>query len=126
MDSIYENFPLKKMNSEEGESLKSKKRRSTTDIQKILPQNNLLKIKPKSSKSFSEMFFNRNLEENERKGSEELLTNGDENDEGKKMQSTPTSTLDDGYESCNSTPLVSGIFELITKIIHIHVLLTFI
>ncbi|RZB39616.1 hypothetical protein BDFB_009982 [Asbolus verrucosus] len=123
--SIYENLPLKKLHSE-SESLKiknsqnfpetkQKKRKSTPDIQKISPQNNIPK-KPKSSKSISEMFFNRNHEPNDnvdKRESEENLTSNEEKTNGedscKKTQSTPTSTLDDGYESCNSTPLVSGL-----------------
>jgi hypothetical protein len=111
--SIYENLPLKKLDSE-SESLKNsqnipdkqKKRKSTPDIQKISPQNNIPK-KPKSSRSISEMFFNRNHEANDTEA-REIVDDKAADDSSKKVQSTPTSTLDDGYESCNSTPLVSG------------------
>jgi hypothetical protein len=111
--SIYENLPLKKLDSE-SESLKNsqnipdkqKKRKSTPDIQKISPQNNIPK-KPKSSRSISEMFFNRNHEANDTEA-REIVDDKAADDSSKKVQSTPTSALDDGYESCNSTPLVSG------------------
>jgi hypothetical protein len=113
--SIYENLPLKKLDSE-SESLKNsqnipdkqKKRKSTPDIQKISPQNNIPK-KPKSSRSISEMFFNRNHEANDTEA-REIVDDKAADDSSKKVQSTPTSTLDDGYESCNSTPLVSGLY----------------
>ena len=123
--NIYENLPLKKLNSDDSSKtrngqnseVKQKKRKSTPDIQKVSPQNNIPK-KPKSSRSISEMFFNRNLEhaDNADRESEENLTSGgekiDAEESCKKVQSTPTSTLDDGYESCNSTPLVSGLLNL--------------
>jgi hypothetical protein len=113
--SIYENLPLKKLDSE-SESLKNsqnipdkqKKRKSTPDIQKISPQNNIPK-KPKSSRSISEMFFNRNHEANDTEA-REIVDDKAGDDSSKKVQSTPTSALDDGYESCNSTPLVSGLY----------------
>lgn len=113
--NIYENLPLKKLNSDSEalktknqiSEIKQKKRKSTPDIQKVSSQNNIPK---KTSRSISEMLFNRNHDSSDDK-SEENLTGEKSNGEDscKKIQSTPTSTLDDGYESCNSTPLVSGL-----------------
>ncbi|XP_023313152.1 sodium-dependent noradrenaline transporter-like [Anoplophora glabripennis] len=104
---------------------KQKKRKSSPEIAKVSPQG-LLSKRPKSSKSISEMFYKNHYEVNENApndefGSSETLraSNGVgkvSNDNGgseewKKsinVHTTPTSTLDDGYESSNSTPLVSG------------------
>lgn len=116
---------------------KQKKRKSTPEITKIAGQNMMSTKKPKSSKSITEMFFknhnqtstpevNENLTPTTKEsfGSDETLkasNNGNnkmnneilcKSDEDLKkitnIQSTPTSTFDDGYESSNSTPLVSG------------------
>ncbi|XP_060516213.1 sodium-dependent noradrenaline transporter-like [Cylas formicarius] len=135
MSHICDNLPLKslqKMNIEQCPSYKIKtiqnslkqeekaERRKSTDDVKYSSS-----VRPRSSRSFSEIFFRnrttrRNGELKEQCGSNETLrTNG--NDEhmvngkseedlkkGTTIHSTPTSTLDDGYESSNSTPLVSG------------------
>ncbi|XP_049816938.1 sodium-dependent noradrenaline transporter-like [Aethina tumida] len=137
---IYDNLPLKPLarNTEKPEQSserqklntldsKQKKRKSTPEIQKITQH--FLNKKPKSSRSFSEMFFknhneiNENVEDkfgssetikasaNGKKMDEESLKSGKSSEDLKKLtnvQSTPTSTFDDGYESSNSTPLVSG------------------
>lgn len=104
------------------QSIKERKRKSSLDIQNISQQKGYLKD-PKSSRSISEIFFKNhcevreNISPQEEFGSDETLkaANGDKgseySDDPKKTtnaQSTPTSTLDDGYESSNSTPLVSG------------------
>ncbi|XP_044263787.1 sodium-dependent noradrenaline transporter-like isoform X1 [Tribolium madens] len=108
--NIYENLPLKKLGESETSKnliseIKQKKRKSTPDIQKVSSQNNISK-KAKSSRSISEMLFNRNDDKSDENLSGREKSNGE--DSCQKIQSTPTSTLDDGYESCNSTPLVSG------------------
>ncbi|KYB26417.1 sodium-dependent noradrenaline transporter isoform X1 [Tribolium castaneum] len=108
--NIYENLPLKKLGDSETSKnliseIKQKKRKSTPDIQKVSSQNNISK-KAKSSRSISEMLFNRSDDKSDENLSAGEKSNGE--DSCKKIQSTPTSTLDDGYESCNSTPLVSG------------------
>ncbi|KAK9873733.1 hypothetical protein WA026_002091 [Henosepilachna vigintioctopunctata] len=154
--NIYENLPLKTLNKKdtkqaENEPLvsqkiktvqnifnpldfKPKKRKSNPDIYNRIPSN--VSRKPKSSKSISEMFFNKNtnglnetlgnlkIGTNSTKSKESLCKNsGDKQDnenvktakvqsnsrDKSVLQSTPTSSvLDDGYESCNSTPLVSA------------------
>lgn len=109
---------------------KQKKRKSTPEVTKVSDTAR----KPKASRSLAEMFFknhNQSVEICEKlspsresfgssdtlkasnngnnKLNNEILCKSDE--DLKKMtnvQSTPTSTLDDGYESSNSTPLVSG------------------
>ncbi|CAH0550554.1 unnamed protein product [Brassicogethes aeneus] len=127
MSNIYDNFPLKPLikgnETTEDQDNKQKKRKSNPDVHKITQ--NILHKKPKSSRSFSEVFFkNHNDYSEEKFGSSETIkaTNGKNHDEVsiksknsiedlKKLanvQSTPTSTFDDGYESSNSTPLVSG------------------
>lgn len=103
-------------------SSKEKKRKSSPDIQKT-PHQRAVTKNPKSSRSISEIFFKNHCEINdnvslrEEFGSNETMKaandeNGAEtNEDSKKLtnvQSTPTSILDDGYESSNSTPLVSG------------------
>lgn len=106
---------------------KQKKRKSSPEIAKVSPQS-LLSKRPKSSKSVSEMFYKNHFEVNENGqndefGSSETLRasngvgkmnndNGSSEDwkKGINVHSTPTSTMDDGYESSNSTPLVSGNF----------------
>lgn len=141
---IYENLPLKPLNIDDNvanaeresllksqktkNALKPKKRKSTPEIIKVSPQNNI----PKQSRSVAEI--SNNLEENDLKvnssSSETLKAGNDgsssnyeisprrskEEEDGTKVyqkttvHSTPTSTLDDGYESCNSTPHGSGMF----------------
>lgn len=115
--------------------LKPKKRKSNPDIYNKIPLNT--SRKPKSSRSISEMFFSKNSnglnesvgnskkENNSSRSNESLCRNsgdrqdnesvksgnrGESNvkDKTSNIHSTPTSTFDDGYESCNSTPLVSG------------------
>lgn len=96
-----------------------KKRKSSPDIQKIAYQKVSSKM-PKSSRSASEVFCKNDAEINENvlkddfgsnetlKASDEEKCNENEVKKARNVQSTPTSTLDDGYESSNSTPLVSG------------------
>lgn len=101
---------------------KERKRKSSPDIQKP-PQHKTTVKNPKSSRSISEIFFKNhceiidNISPQEEFGSNETLKAASEekapeiNEDSKKttnIQSTPTSILDDGYESSNSTPLVSG------------------
>lgn len=98
------------------------KRKSSPDIQRVVVHKGNSK-KSKSSRSISEIFFknhyevNDNVSQQEEFGSSETLKAVSEekppgiSDEFKRntnIQSTPTSGLDDGYESSNSTPLVSG------------------
>lgn len=103
-------------------STKEKKRRSSPDIQKgALPKGSTKNSK--SSRSISEIFFKNHCEVSENTspqeefGSNDTLKavkeeksteNADDFKKATNVQSTPTSTLDDGYESSNSTPLVSG------------------
>lgn len=104
------------------QTTKERKRKSSSDIQKPTLQKGTAK-NSKSSRSISEIFFKNNCEINdnvspqEEFGSSETLKAANEekitdiSDESKKattVHSTPTSILDDGYESSNSTPLVSG------------------
>lgn len=133
---IYNSFALKPLrgrdNKENVEETKiktvqntfaqsDKKRKSTPDLPK-LP---IFSKRSKSSKSFSEMFYknHREVGSDEFGSSDTLKAANDESfvgDDLKKptnVQSTPTSTLDDGYESSNSTPLVSGIHKLSIKIV---------
>ncbi|KAL3288411.1 hypothetical protein HHI36_002859, partial [Cryptolaemus montrouzieri] len=113
---------------------KPKKRKSNPDIYNKIPSN--AARKPKSSKSISEMFFSKNTNglnetlgnskkgNNATKSNESLCRNSGDKQDNESVKSgskgepnikdkssnvylTPTSTLDDGYESCNSTPLVS-------------------
>lgn len=104
----------------------------TTEGQTPKFQNNL-KTRPKVSKSIADLFFRSSKRAKEALRNSTVLkdvqtTNEDKRDdnssksievedEDKKVNlktgnqhSTPTSTFDDGYESCNSTPLGSGKF----------------
>ncbi|XP_074035865.1 sodium-dependent noradrenaline transporter [Leptinotarsa decemlineata] len=126
MSHIYDNFPLKpldkttdisqsKIVSKNNLSLdiKEKKRKSSPDIQ-VTGQSFFGK---RSSKSFSDMARRQcdnskgvDVVEKEEFGSSETIKASNENGHNKKsnVHSTPTSTLDDGYGSSNSTPQVSG------------------
>lgn len=117
--------------------IKPKKRRSTSEIQKTCQQNT--KNNPKTSKSVTDMSMANSRQneindnsENARK-LKELSTDRKSNSTGSpspnkptppdfdddektnmkqdNQHSTPTSTFDDGYESCNSTPYGSGMCE---------------
>lgn len=103
---IYENLPLKPLTNGddkenlhvEGQKVKSsqypvegkpKKRKSTPELQKIIPQNNMIKNNPKTSKSVTEMLFGHSKHSSENKlasekmqASEKLL----ENTEGEKLR----------------------------------------
>lgn len=121
-----------------------KNRKSAPEIQK-LSQNSGYKGRPKPSRSITEMFFrsgrrHKEVNENVEKTNQNVLKepnevmhgaevddvgskDSDTVDEEKKLlgqKGTPTSNLDDGYESCNSTPLGSGkfnfVFPYLTKI----------
>lgn len=114
-NNMYENLPLRKMRDESSQNfteINQKKRKSTPEIERVSSQNAIPK-KTKSSKSISEMFFNEvddNISGQDSGSAETLKSIGEENGKkGTTVQSTPGSTLDDGYESYNSTPLVSGI-----------------
>lgn len=112
-----------------------KNRKSAPEIQK-LSQNSGYKGRPKPSRSITEMFFrsgrrHKEVNENVEKTNQNVLKepndvihgtevddvggkDSDTVDEEKKLlgqKGTPTSNLDDGYESCNSTPLGSGKFN---------------
>lgn len=126
-----ESEPLKNTQNSYQNEFNPKKRKSTSEIQKPI-QNNILKNNPKSSKSLSEMVLsnktqnevNANGEKRKSESSETIKALGDgqksskstktanEEDAGETkpgvQHSTPTSTFDDGYESCNSTPHGSG------------------
>lgn len=140
MSNIYDNFPLNALKKTNREALhipniKSiqntfkastgvrDKRRNSPDIQRVIHKGN--SRKSKSSRSISEILFknhcevNDNLSQQEEFGSNETLKAVNEDkppgiaEEFKRntnIQSTPTSGFDDGYESSNSTPLVSGKF----------------
>lgn len=113
----------KKLSHQTPSASKAKKRKSASEIPK-LPVN-----KGKPSKSVSETFGSSKRETSS--SSETLKANEDafssyetspktskeKGEETKVVQklvvhSTPTSILDDGYESCNSTPHGSGRFSL--------------
>lgn len=100
-----------------------KKRKSASEILSA-PFKNI----PKSSKSLTEMGINsktqndiNGTEKRKSESTETVKATGDEQQKSPKLQnnldddikpgnphSTPTSTFDDGYESCNSTPHGSG------------------
>ncbi|KAG5878715.1 hypothetical protein JTB14_022163 [Gonioctena quinquepunctata] len=130
MSHIYDNFPLKSLNkatdSCQAKTLiskpifssesKDKKRKSSPDIQ-VAAQSFFGK---RSSKSFSDMTkkscdSSKGVEKEEfgssdtlKAGIEEKVCNQNGHNKKSNMHSTPTSTMDDGYGSSNSTPQVSG------------------
>lgn len=127
---IYENLPLQPLDKAETQSLlkansvkTSKKRKSASEIPRL--HNSVSKGRP--SKSVSETFSSTKREESTSSSSETLKAANEDvfssyeaspktsKSDGKAAHklvthSTPTSTLDDGYESCNSTPHGSGEF----------------
>ncbi|KAF7281952.1 hypothetical protein GWI33_003974 [Rhynchophorus ferrugineus] len=129
MSHVYDNIPLKPFKNEKTVA-EQQQGSATTKIKTI--QNNLaqeerkrkgsedvarscslkMRKKPKSTRSLSDVFFKgQNGVSAERFGSSETIPAEKSEEDLKKVttiHSTPTSTLDDGYESSNSTPLVSG------------------
>lgn len=138
MSNAYDNFSLNQLKQTNKEtlhmpkvktiqntfnpstSIKDKKRKSSPDIQRVALHKGNSK---NSSQSIPEIYFknhyeiNVNVSQQEFGSNETLKAAGEEKpndicDESKKftnIQST-TAVLDDGYESSNSTPLVSGKF----------------
>ncbi|XP_050293388.1 sodium-dependent noradrenaline transporter-like [Anthonomus grandis grandis] len=129
MSHIYDNIPLKPFKREKYEPEQKSSSKIST-VQKNLRQEeqeeekrrkgsaDLLRSctglvqKKTKSKSISEMFFRvQNGVPTDEFGSSETIKAEKSEEDLKKVttiHSTPTSTLDDGYESSNSTPLVSG------------------
>ncbi|XP_048517887.1 sodium-dependent noradrenaline transporter [Dendroctonus ponderosae] len=126
MSHVYDNIPLKpfkrdKLAVEQKSSSRistiqnnlkqedEKKRKGSADFLKSCSAQVQKKTK---SKSISEMFFKgQNGVSSEDFGSNDTICAEKSDEDLKKtttIHSTPTSTLDDGYESSNSTPLVSG------------------
>ncbi|XP_066249427.1 sodium-dependent noradrenaline transporter-like [Euwallacea similis] len=121
MSHVYDSIPLKPFrramaeqkkistvqNNLKEEDEKRQQRKGSADILR-----SCAKPKKPKSRSFSEMFFkSQNGVPAEDFGSNETLRAEKSDEDLKKtttIHSTPTSTLDDGYESSNSTPLVSG------------------
>ncbi|CAG9834597.1 unnamed protein product [Diabrotica balteata] len=112
---IYENLPLKKLNKNLSELSRSNKfafpdeqKRKVTSpeiqdsLETLLETKSVAKAGKKSEnpKDFG------STETIKANNEEKSCSN--QNGQNKKIQSTPLSTLDDGYGSSNSTPQVSG------------------